>query len=138
MAISEKLCWEVLEMTKGKSIPRSWLKGSPSDEPPYENAMPEIAIEHDLVLRHSKAQIEDSLYFLHKRGYLFQHGHKGLTRVLLQLSPKALQALETGEFDKDEQIAFKDAVFDVKTPGWLGMKVNLGELWRRFKKKRRQ
>lgn len=124
-------------MLNGKSIPRSWLKGSPSDDPPYNNALPKIAIESDLVLRHTKSQIEDSLYFLHKRGYLFQHGHKGLTRVLLQLSPKALKALASGEFDKDEQIAFSDAVFDVKTPGWLGMKINLGELWRRYTKIRK-
>ena len=83
-------------------------------------------------------QIEDSLYFLHKRGYLFQHSYKGLTRVLLQLSPKAIQVLESREFDEEEQVAFKDTVFDLKTPGWLGMKINLGELWRRYTKTRRQ
>ena len=124
-------------MLKGHSFPKSWLSGSQSDKEKIENALPEISIEHDLVLRHSKAQIEDSLYFLHKRGYLFQHGHSGLTRVLFQLSPKAIKALETKEFEEEEQKAFQDAMFDVKTPGWLGMKVNIGELWRRFKKTKR-
>ena len=134
MAISESLCWEVLEMAKGRSVARSWLKGSETDEPPFENAIPLVMIEHDLVLRHTKNQIEDSLYFLQKRGYLIQHGHVGLTRVVYQLSKLALDALEAGKFSEEEQNAFRETLFDLKQPGWLGMKINLGEMWRRLRR----
>lgn len=135
MALSENVCWEVLNIAKGKTASHAWLKGSETSEPDFVNAIPMIAIEHNLVLRHKKAEIEDSLYFLQKRGYLIQHGHVGLTRVVFQLSDIALKALETGHFSKEEEQAFKEDLFDVKQPGWLGMKFNLGELWRRLKKK---
>lgn len=134
MAISEKLCWEVLKLANGNKVPRAWLKGSESDEPPIENAIPLAAIEYNLVLDYQKKEIEDSLYFLQKRGYLIQHGHIGLTKVAMQLSDNALKAIETGHFKKEEEKAFKEALFDLKNPGWLGMKFNLGEVWRRFKK----
>jgi hypothetical protein len=138
MAINERLCWSVLEMLKGVTTLHSWLKGEKSDEPDILHAMPLFEIERQLVLRHTKAQIEDSLYFLQKRGYLIQHGYTGLTRVVMQLSDSALTALENGKFSDEEQQAFKEALFDVKQPGWMGMKVNLAEVIRRARKTRRK
>jgi hypothetical protein len=136
MAISEALCWEVLRMIKGQSTLNKWFKGSDTDEPDFAHALPLFEIERRLVLRHKRSEIEDSLYFLQKRGYLIEHGFSGLTRVVLQLSPSALAVLEYGNFDAEEQQAFREALFDLKQPGWMGLKFNLGELWRRLRKAR--
>jgi hypothetical protein len=134
VAISEKLCWEVLNSCKGQSVSSTWLKGDHATDPPIENAHPLVVIERDLVLRHRKQQIEDSLFFLEKRGYLIKHGFTGLTRVALQLSKPALDVLKTGAFLPEEQQAFREALVDIKQPGIWGMKFNAGELWRRFQK----
>ena len=121
-------------MIKGETTRRAWLKGSDSNEPDLVHAMPLFEVERKLVLRHTKNQIEDSIYFLHKRGYLIQHGFTGMTRVAMQLSNSALAVLIAGKFPREEQQAFKEALFDVKQAGWMGMKFNLGELIRRLKK----
>lgn len=136
MAISEKLCWEVLKSCKGVSVLSTWYKGEGSTAPDLTNALPMFVIERDLVLRHSKQQIEDSLYFLEKRGYLLRHGYQGLTRVVFQLSSSALAVLESGSFSEEEQQAFREALLDVRTPGLWGLKFNVGEAWRRIQKKR--
>ena len=134
MAISEKLCWEVLKSCKGVSVLSTWYKGEGSTDPDLTNAQPLFEIERDLVLRHSKQQIEDSLYFLEKRGYLLKHGFQGLTRVVYQLSNSALIVLESGSFSEEEQQAFREALLDVRTPGLWGLKFNVGEVWWRLKK----
>ncbi|MFZ2540546.1 MAG: hypothetical protein WAW75_02100 [Gallionella sp.] len=134
MAISEKLCWEVLKSCKGESVLSTWFKSENSTDPDLKNALPLFVIERDLVLRHSKQQIEDSLYFLEKRGYLLRHGFQGLTRVVFQLSDSALAVLEGGAFSEEEQQAFREALLDVRTPGLWGLKLNVGEALRRFKK----
>jgi hypothetical protein len=130
------LCWEVLNSCKGQSVSSKWLKGDHAVDPPLTNALPLFVLERDLVLRHTKQQIEDSLYFLEKRGYLHRHGFHGLTRVAFQLSEAALSVLETGSFSLEEQRAFRESLLDVKQPGLWGIKFNLGEAWRRFKKLR--
>jgi hypothetical protein len=134
MPISEKLCWEVLKSCKGVSVLSTWLMGNDSIERDLTNALPLFVIERDLVLRHTKQQIDDSLYFLEKRGYLIRHGFHGLTRVALQLSDSALDILESGAFSAEEQQAFREALLDVRTPGLWGLKFNLGEAWRRIGK----
>ena len=134
MAISEKLCWEVLKSCKGQSVSAKWLKGENSNDPPLANSLPRFVLERDLVLRHTKQQIEDSLYFLEKRGYLYRHGFEGLTRVAFQLSDSALAVLESGSFSEEEQQAFRESLLDIKTPGLWGLKFNLGEVWRRLNK----
>lgn len=134
MAISEKLCWEVLKSCKGVSVLSTWFKGEHSTDPDLKNALPLFVIERYLVLRHSKQQIEDSLYFLEKRGYLLRHGFQGLTRVVFQLSDSALAVLENGVFSEEEQQAFREALLDVRTPSVWGLKLNIGEALRRFKK----
>jgi len=132
MAISEKLCWEVLQSCKGQRVSSKWLKGDHATEPPLDNALPLFVLEQDLVLRHPKQQIEDSLYFLEKRGYLCRHGYQGLTRVVFQLSESAISVLQNGAFSADEQKAFRESLLDVRQPGVWGIKFNLGEAWRRF------
>jgi len=134
MAISEKLCWEVLKSCKGERVSAKWLKGEDSNDPPLENSLPQFVLERDLVLRHAKQQIEDSLYFLEKRGYLHRHGFQGLTRVVFQLSESALAVLETGSFSEEEQQAFRESLLDVRHPGLWGLKFNLAEAWRRMNK----
>ena len=136
MAVSEKLCWEILRSCKGQSVSAKWLKGDHATDPALENALPLFVLERDLCLRDTKQQIEDSLYFLEKRGYLRRHGFHGLTRVAFQLSESALSVLEAGSFSAEEQRAFSEALFDAKRPGIWGLKFNLGEAWRRFNKLR--
>jgi DNA-binding PadR family transcriptional regulator len=85
-------------------------------------------------LRHTRQQIEDSLYFLEKRGYLIRHGFPGLTRVVYQLSDDALKIIETGRFLPEEEQAFQEALLDIRQPGLWGVKFNLGEAWRRVSK----
>jgi hypothetical protein len=137
VAISESLCWEVLRRCEGESVLSTWLKGSPSTEPDIQNALPLIVLEKELVLRHTKHQIEDSLYFLEKRGYLLRHGFYGLTRVVFRLSDSALLVLKIGSFSADEQQAFREALIDARNTSLWGMKFNLGEVWRRLNKLRR-
>ncbi|MEO7862519.1 MAG: hypothetical protein ABIU05_19220 [Nitrospirales bacterium] len=111
-----------------------WFKGDHSTDANLENALPLFAIERDLVLRHARQQIEDSLYFLEKRGYLIRHGFQGLTRVVFQLSADALKILDAGRFLPEEQRAFRESLLDIRQPGMWGLKFNLGEVWRRLKK----
>ncbi len=92
-------------------------------------------LKKDLVLRHLKNEIEDSLYFLENRGYLIRHGFQGLTRVAFELSESALAVLESGSFSEEEQQAFSEAILDLKKPGVFGLKFNLGEVCRRAIKK---
>ena len=134
MAISEPLCWEVLKSCKGQTVSSKWFKGDQSSDPNLENSLPLFVLERDLVLRHAKQQIEDSMYFLEKRGYLIRHGFQGLTRVVFQLSESAFEVLEKGQFSIEEQHAFREALLDIRQPGLWGMKFNLGEAWRRFNK----
>jgi hypothetical protein len=102
-----------------------------------ENAVPLAVLEYELVLSHTKSEIEDTLYFLEKRGYLIRHGFQGLTRVAFQLSARALSVLQGGAFTIEEQAAFREGLVDVRRPEFWGVKVNLGEIFRRFRKRLR-
>jgi len=93
-------------------------------------------IEKTLVLNYSRSQIEDSMYFLEKRGYVSPHRY-GVAGpdILLALTSAGKKIIDSGCFLDEEQTAFSNALIDVKTPGMFGVKFNLGELWRRIKKK---
>ena len=134
MPVLEDICWAVLRRARGESVLSSWLKGPHSSDPPIQNAIPLSVLERELVLKYSKAQIEDSIYFLEKRGYLARHGFHGLTRVAYQLTAEALAILDRGAFADEEQAAFREALLDAKRPEFWGVKVNIGELFRRAKK----
>ena len=132
MAILEKVCWEILNKLKGSTC---IINKGKENSRTIENAMSLYEIEKDLVLRYSKSEIEDSLYFLEKRGYLILHGFMNLTLVAYELTVRAFEVLNENKFSDEEQKAFQEALFDIKKPGWFGMKVNLGEIYRRFKKR---
>lgn len=135
MPISEDLCWKVLKMTKGNVVLNSWFKGNKDELGIIENAIPLFVLEKELVLKYTKYQIEDNLYFLEKRQYIIRHGFQGLTRVVFQITESGIVVLEKGFFSIEEQTAFSEALFDIKQPGWLGLKFNLGEFFRRSKKR---
>lgn len=137
MAFSEDQCWTILRMIRGSSVAEAWLKtgGKSNEGPRFQNAIPLQLVERELVLRHTQTEIEGSLYFLQKRGYIVQHGTKGLTLVVLQLSEEALRLLEKGSFSQNEQQAFNEQMFDVSKPGMYGMSIRPLEWWRRLKKK---
>ena len=92
-------------------------------------------IEKILVLTYTRSAIDDSLYFLEKRGYiLIEDLDIHNRRHHYSLTESALTALQDGHFSDEEQKAFEDALLDLKTPGMFGVKINLGEMWRRAKK----
>lgn len=136
MAIPENLCWEILDLINTSSVPKGWVKDGSRDGEPIRHTIALVDLEYELVLRHRKGEIEDCLYFLEKRRYILPQGFKGMTRVTYSLTNRAKSALAERAFDKDEQSAFQAAVFDATKPGWLGMKLDLSEVWRRTKKKR--
>jgi len=133
MPVSEKLCWEALRHSESNKVSMSWFKGKEQDGV-IEPAVPLFYLEKELVLRYSKNQIEDGLYFLEKRGYFIKRGFDGLTRVVYQLSDEGKDLLKKGKFLKEEQQAFSEKLLDISKPGTFGIKFNLGELLRRFKK----
>ena len=133
MAVAETICWTVLKRAHGESVLTSWLKGDQSTEPPLINAVPLFVLERELVLHHTKADIEAAIYFLEKRGYVIRHGFQGLTRVAFQLSDQAIAVLQSGSFSKEEQAAFREDLVDAKRPEFWGVTLNLGEIWRRTK-----
>lgn len=108
MATSEEICWEALKKAHGKSVSHVWLKGEDCEEPPIKNALPIRVLESDLVLHHNKADIEESLCFLEKRGYLVLHGYRGVIRTVYSLSDAAIRVLEIGFFPEEEQHAFSE------------------------------
>lgn len=133
MPLLENTCWDILKNINGKAV--IFNKGQ-ANTTRVENAMSQNDLERDLVLKYKKSSIEDSIYFLEKRGYLIKHGYLNLTLVAYQLSPLAFVALQNNQFSDEEQNAFKEAIFDAKTASWFGLKVNLGEAFRRLNKKR--
>jgi hypothetical protein len=135
MAISEKICWEVLKKAHGKTVTFGWTTpGEKPKNPPTENAIGIGKLKSELVLHHSKQEIEDSLYFLEHRGYLSIHSLGLGPPMLYSLTQKAIDILERGSFSEEEEHAFSEALFDLNKPGSFGLKFNVGELWRRVKK----
>jgi len=110
-------------MAEGQSVSTVWLKGEHSTEPPIQNAVPLFVIERDLVLRHKRSEIEDSLYFLEKRGYLRRHGFQGWTRVAFQLSDAALEVLKKGSFTVGGAAGISRSPARHKATGFMGHEV---------------
>ena len=139
MPVVEDICWAVLKKAKGNSVRIGWV--IPGDEPsgdPIQNAIGKGKLESELVLHYGKQQIEDSLYFLEKRGYLITHGIGMFSPGMAYgLTEKAIGVLDAGVFPDEEQAAFQESILDIFKPGTLGMKVNFGELYRRWKKRRK-
>jgi len=135
LPVLEKICWQVLRRAEKESILSSWLKGSDTTDPPLQHAIPLFVLERELVLHHTKAEIEDTIYFLEKRGYLVRHGFQGLTRVAYQLTPEALAVLASGSFAPEEQSAFQEAILDLKRAELWGLKLNISEAYRRVRKR---
>ena len=117
MAISEKICWRVLESAKGRSVSIDW--SSPSKKlqgPLIENATCIAELKKELMLHYCKQDIEDSIYFLEKRGYL------DVPRMAFSLTEKAVRALEAGSFSKEEEKAFSEVLIHLIKPRWMGVK----------------
>lgn len=129
MAISEKICWWVLKRTKDRSV--SIGLSSPGEKQQgrsIEHAAGIVELEKELLLHYCKQDIEDSLYFLEKRGYLV------VPRMAYSLTEKAIRALEAGSFSEEEEKAFSEALIDFNKSAWMRMKFNLGEVIRRLNK----
>ncbi|MGB0908759.1 MAG: hypothetical protein ACPGYT_00210, partial [Nitrospirales bacterium] len=110
--------------------------GEKPNGPPTVNAIGISQLKSELVLHYSKQEIEDSLYFLDFRGYLRTHG-LGIASppMVYSLTQKAIDVLERGAFSEEEEMAFSEALFDLKNPGYFGLKFNVAEFWRRSKKR---
>ena len=138
MAISERLCWEILDLVNGGSVPKGWVKDGSRDGEPIPQTMALVDLEYDLILRHRKGEIEDCLYFLEKRRYLFLRGYKGMTRVTYGLTNRGKLAVKRRTFDADEESAFAASIVDVSTVGPWGLKFNLRESFRRSRRSARR
>jgi len=133
MAISEKICWRVLEGAKDRTV--SIGCSSPREKPqgpPIENATGIAELKKNLAMHYCKQDIEDSLCFLEKRGYL------DVPRMAFSLTEKAIGALETGSFSEEEEKAFSEALIHLKKTSWMGIKFNVREAIRRLNKWRRK
>ena len=107
MAASKEICWEALTKAHGESVSADWLPGLRDGES-IRNAIPINVLEGNLVLHHKKIDVEDSLQFLEKRGYLVLHGSRDITRSAYSLSDVAISALEMGSFPERERQALDD------------------------------
>ena len=138
MAIVEDACWTILKtpFNKARVFGRHYPKSPELDfEVKVNHGMMVTEIEKILVLTYTRSAIDDSLYFLEKRGYiLIEDLDIHNRRHHYSLTESALTALQDGHFSDEEQKAFEDALLDLKTPGMFGVKINLGEMWRRAKK----
>ena len=117
MAISEKICWRVLEGAKDRTV--SIGCSSPREKPqgpPIENATGIAELKKNLAMHYCKQDIEDSLCFLEKRGYL------DVPRMAFSLTEKAVRALEAGSFSKEEEKAFSEVLIHLIKPRWMGVK----------------
>lgn len=108
MAASEDICWEALTKAHGESVSCEWLKAGDTGKPLIRNAIPIRVLESNLLLHHKRADVEDSLLFLERRGYLVLHGARGLNRAAYSLSDAAINVLELGLFPDEEQQAFDE------------------------------
>ena len=137
MAKSEKVFWYVLERLKDRNVTMSQkLLDKPANESHLEHAAGIGDLESELVLKFEKSEIEDTLYFLEKRGYLMLHGY-GLVspRMAYTLTEKALQILESKQLPKEELEAFDTEILDVSKPSIWGMKLDVKSAWKKGKRK---
>lgn len=133
MAITEEVCWKLLRRPIGLLVTYTIPDANLSEK--VENSLKISDMEKELVLNYSKQEIEDSFYFMEKRGYIDVLGF-GLhaPRSIYKITDEGLKLAESNKFSNEEQKAFSNALLDVRTPGMFGIKFNAGELWRRLKK----
>lgn len=108
MSVREQVCWIVLESAHNQTINmRQKLQGHDEQVSPVENGVGIGELKKKLVIRYSKNEIEDSLYFLEQRGYLQHHGFGLISpRLAYSLTQKALDTIERGTFEDEEIVAF--------------------------------
>ena len=136
MPQNEKVLWEILELLCGKTTQMAKGYQNREETVEIENAYPVEQLKGVLVLRYPPQDIDDTIYFMKYRGYIKNHGYGlMLPEVVYSLSEKALEANSTRVLPEDEEQAFREALWDVGTPKLYGMGFNLGELWRRTKKR---
>ena len=137
MAKSEKMFWYVLEKLKDRNITMSQkLLDKPANESHLEHGVGIADLESELVLKFEKNEIEDTLFFLEKRGYLLLHGYGLISpRMAYTLTEKALQTLESKQLSKEELEAFDTTILDISKPGIWGMKLDLKSAWKKGKRK---
>ena len=134
MTINEDVCWKILRKPIGLVVTFTLPEIDKSET--IENAFKIADIEKELVLKYSKSEIEDSFYFMEKRGYVdvLSWGLHA-PRSIYKVTEAGLSLGKSGSFIQEEQKAFEEALLDLRTPGMFGMKLNLGEVWRRTKKR---
>ena len=140
MAKSEKVFWHVLTRMQNQSVTMSQtMLDKPPQESHIENASGIGDLEAELVLKFEKSEIEDTLYFLEKRGYLLVHGYGMVSpRMAYSLTDKALGVLESKVLPAEEIEAFDTAILDVSKPGIWGMKLDVKSAWKKSKRKYQQ
>jgi hypothetical protein len=126
MPQNENVLWDVMRLLHGHSVTMGWAREDEEEKPsPIENAFAVGKLKGELVLKHTPADIEDTIYFLKHREYLVTHG-MGMVwpEAVYSLTDKAIDVFKRGELPKDEQKAFAEALWEIK-PRFYGVGPNL-------------
>ena len=113
MALNEQVFWHVLELMRGRSC--SWtieIQGEPiMPTNTQENAIAVTDLKSQLVLRFSRADIEDTIYFLTSRSYVNIHRQGAIgPDIAYCLSNKAIDVLQNKQLPGEEQRAFEENI----------------------------
>jgi hypothetical protein len=135
MAQQEQALWDTLKLTYGHTS--GWETTVLEKEPTktvVENGISSSKLKAELVLKYKPSDIEDTIYFMEHRGYFLIHKAGAFSGLMVYgLTDKALKVLSDGVLPKEEQIAFREALWDIKPRVW-GVSLNLPEIMRRGKK----
>ena len=137
MAQQEQILWDILKLMYGRTS--VWTTTVLQKEPIHmegvvENGIDSNKLKAELVLQYKPNDIEDTIYFMEYRGYFLIHKAGAFSGLMTySLTDKALKVLDDGELPKEEQVAFREALWDIKPRVW-GVSPNLPEILRRSKK----
>lgn len=136
MPQKEEILWDILRLMHGHAA--SWTSTFGEKEPvthTYKNSYGITQLKGKLILKYLPDDIEDTIYFMWNREYLQKHGQGMLNpNILYSLQDKALSVIEQNKLPKEEEIAFRESLWEIKPKLW-GMGINLPEFIRRIKKK---
>ncbi len=109
MAISEEVCWKILRRPIGLRVTFTLPEIKKSET--LENAFRIADVEKELVLNYSKSTIEDSMYFMEKRGYLDVLSWGLIApRSIYKILDAGLSLAISGRFPDEEKESFDEGI----------------------------
>ena len=132
----EKILWDALSLMYKQDVTvTTTYMGEEPKKKVVKNAIGVVDLKGRLVLKYIPADIEDTIYLLKNRDYLITEktGNGGYDFVY-SLTDKAIKVASSQKLPTDEEVAFKEALWDIN-PGIWGVRLNVAEMFRRGKKK---